>query len=69
MVNRVGVEHDLEFWGGSRILDAFGNELAVAGKGEKQSAWWTSWAYPNLYAPDSPRINTRVLATAALATI
>lgn len=35
MVNRVGVEHDLEFWGGSRILDAFGNELAVAGKGEE----------------------------------
>ena len=33
MVNRVGVEEDLTFWGGSRILDAFGKPLAVAGKG------------------------------------
>lgn len=33
MVNRVGVEGDLSFWGGSRILDAFGKPLAVAGEG------------------------------------
>ncbi len=33
MVNRVGVEEDLTFWGGSRILDAFGKPLAVAGEG------------------------------------
>lgn len=33
MVNRVGVEGDLSFWGGSRILDAFGKPLAVAGDG------------------------------------
>ncbi|RFU12655.1 nitrilase [Rhodobacteraceae bacterium W635] len=33
MVNRVGVEGDLTFWGGSRILDAFGKPLAVAGEG------------------------------------
>ncbi|MGF1561130.1 MAG: nitrilase-related carbon-nitrogen hydrolase [Geminicoccaceae bacterium] len=32
MVNRTGVEHDLTFWGGSRIIDAFGRELAVAGR-------------------------------------
>ncbi len=31
MVNRVGVEGDLTFWGGSRILDPFGKPLAVAG--------------------------------------
>lgn len=31
MVNRVGPEGDLNFWGGSRILDAFGKVLAVAG--------------------------------------
>ena len=31
MVNRVGPEGDLNFWGGSRILDAFGKPLAVAG--------------------------------------
>ncbi len=31
MVNRVGVEHELTFWGGSRIIDPFGRELAVAG--------------------------------------
>ena len=31
MVNRTGVERDLTFWGGSRILDPFGRELAVAG--------------------------------------
>ncbi|WP_372572335.1 nitrilase-related carbon-nitrogen hydrolase [Ruegeria jejuensis] len=35
MVNRTGTEHDLHFWGGSRIIDAFGNELAVAGDGEE----------------------------------
>ncbi|PIV75878.1 MAG: nitrilase [Rhodobacteraceae bacterium CG17_big_fil_post_rev_8_21_14_2_50_65_11] len=33
MVNRVGVEGDLSFWGGSRILDPFGKPLAVAGEG------------------------------------
>jgi predicted amidohydrolase len=32
MVNRVGVEGDLTFWGGSRILDPFGKVLAVAGE-------------------------------------
>ena len=31
MVNRTGVEKDLTFWGGSRIIDAFGREVAVAG--------------------------------------
>lgn len=35
MVNRAGCEHDLTFWGGSRIIDAFGRELAVAGTGEE----------------------------------
>ncbi len=33
MVNRVGIEEDLTFWGGSRILDPFGKPLAVAGDG------------------------------------
>jgi len=32
MVNRTGMENDLTFWGGSRIIDAFGKEVAVAGK-------------------------------------
>lgn len=31
MANRTGVEHDLTFWGGSRILDPFGETLAEAG--------------------------------------
>lgn len=31
MVNRTGRELDLTFWGGSRILDPFGNILAQAG--------------------------------------
>lgn len=35
MVNRVGVEKDLNFWGGSCILDPFGKRLAVAGKEEE----------------------------------
>ena len=35
MVNRVGVEHKLTFWGGSRIVDPFGRELAVAGNEEE----------------------------------
>lgn len=35
MVNRTGTERDLTFWGGSRIVDAFGRELAVAGTGEE----------------------------------
>jgi predicted amidohydrolase len=30
LANRVGVEGDLTFWGGSRILDPFGRELARA---------------------------------------
>ena len=33
MANRTGTERDLTFWGGSRIIDAFGRELAVAGDG------------------------------------
>jgi len=32
MVNRVGTELDLNFWGGSRILDPFGHPLAIAGQ-------------------------------------
>ncbi len=36
MANRVGTEHDLTFWGGSRILDPFGGVLATAaGTGEE----------------------------------
>ncbi len=35
MANRTGVERDLTFWGGSRIVDAFGRELAVAGDQEE----------------------------------
>ncbi len=35
MVNRTGTERDLTFWGGSRIIDPFGRELAVAGSGEE----------------------------------
>ncbi len=35
MANRIGVERDLTFWGGSRIVDPFGRELAVAGDGEE----------------------------------
>jgi N-carbamoylputrescine amidase len=35
MVNRVGMEQSLTFWGGSRIIDPFGRELAVAGDGEE----------------------------------
>lgn len=31
MANRTGVEEDLTFWGGSRILDPFGETLAQAG--------------------------------------
>lgn len=34
MVNRTGMEKELTFWGGSRIVDAFGRELAVAGPDE-----------------------------------
>jgi N-carbamoylputrescine amidase len=34
MANRTGTERDLTFWGGSRIVDPFGRELAVAGKDE-----------------------------------
>ena len=35
MVNRSGVEKELTFWGGSRIVDPFGDEIAVAGSGEE----------------------------------
>lgn len=35
MVNRCGVEEDLTFWGGSRILDPFGRVLAQAGEAEE----------------------------------
>ncbi|ARE40140.1 Glutamine amidotransferase chain of NAD synthetase [Rhodovulum sp. P5] len=35
MVNRVGREGDLTFWGGSRILDAYGRVLAQAGGHEE----------------------------------
>jgi predicted amidohydrolase len=35
MANRVGREENLNFWGGSRILDPFGHELARAGKDEE----------------------------------
>lgn len=35
MVNRTGVEKGLTFWGGSRIIDPFGREVAVAGDGEE----------------------------------
>ena len=35
MANRVGREGELNFWGGSRILDPFGAELARAGDGEE----------------------------------
>jgi predicted amidohydrolase len=35
MVNRTGCERALTFWGGSRIVDPFGREVAVAGTGEE----------------------------------
>ncbi len=35
MVNRTGVEKDLTFWGGSRIIDPFGTEIVVAGSDEE----------------------------------
>ncbi|NOX29318.1 MAG: nitrilase [Actinobacteria bacterium] len=35
MANRVGSDKGLTFWGGSRIVDAFGRELVVAGDGEE----------------------------------
>jgi len=35
MANRVGSDKGLTFWGGSRIVDACGAELAVAGDGEE----------------------------------
>ncbi|MCB1972046.1 MAG: nitrilase [Geminicoccaceae bacterium] len=35
MCNRSGTERDLHFWGGSRIVDPFGRELAVAGPGDE----------------------------------
>ena len=35
MANRTGKEKDLTFWGGSRIIDPFGKELAVAGTEEE----------------------------------
>jgi predicted amidohydrolase len=33
MANHCGARGGLKFWGGSRILDAFGRELARAGEG------------------------------------
>jgi N-carbamoylputrescine amidase len=35
MANRVGSEGALTFWGGSRVLGPFGEELARAGSGEQ----------------------------------
>lgn len=35
MANRVGIEGDLTFWGGSRIVDPFGTVLAEAGDGDE----------------------------------
>jgi predicted amidohydrolase len=35
MANRVGTERDLTFWGGSRIIDPAGREIAVAGREEE----------------------------------
>lgn len=35
MANRVGIEENLHFWGGSRILDPFGRDLVRAGKEEQ----------------------------------
>jgi N-carbamoylputrescine amidase len=35
MVNRIGKEKGLTFFGGSRIVDPFGEEIAVAGDGEE----------------------------------
>lgn len=35
MANRTGHEHGLTFWGGSRIVDPFGHEIAVAGEAEE----------------------------------
>lgn len=35
MANRTGTERGLTFWGGSRIVDPFGQELAVAGSGDE----------------------------------
>lgn len=32
--NRIGREGDLNFWGGSRIVDAYGKDVACAGPGE-----------------------------------
>ncbi len=36
MANRVGTDGDLTFWGGSRILDPFGNALAAASRTDEQ---------------------------------
>lgn len=35
MANRTGSEKDLNFWGGSRIIDAYGKEIVVAGSDEE----------------------------------
>ncbi len=35
LANRCGIENDLTFWGGSRIMDASGKELSVAGEEEE----------------------------------
>lgn len=35
-VNRVGVEHDLRFWGGSHVIDPWGNVVATADESGEQ---------------------------------
>ncbi len=35
-VNRVGIEGDLRFWGGSHVIDPWGNMIGEASKGEEQ---------------------------------
>jgi predicted amidohydrolase len=35
-VNRVGDEHDLRFWGGSHIVDPWGNVVGAAEEGDEQ---------------------------------
>ncbi len=35
LANRIGVDGPLTFWGGSRIVDPFGEDLAHAGEGEE----------------------------------
>ncbi|MBA2445404.1 MAG: amidohydrolase, partial [Nocardioidaceae bacterium] len=35
-VNRVGIEGDLQFWGGSHVIDPWGKIVAEAAQGEEQ---------------------------------